>query len=353
MSSGSSLPEHVPEPMKMIPYVAAPARSRTALACEKCRERKTKCSGEHPACKRCKTRGLVCVYGPRDSKGRYQSAFVVPQSQSSSPLQSSTPMPETCRPYALHSDISERSSRSSEQAISSGPYSSRDGMDFWSSSQPSQNQAMDRNFQNPPAQYQYERQWPRPPFGPPMSSTPFQTDFTSSHPSMDFSNVGETTPLSHSNYPVTLNHPDIRGHRRGHQQQLSASSMSSMSSGGSMPSTPTVMGYPIPQPLLKSDRGFGSDGAFVGTYTSVPTDSDLVSPASYQIDGYQFSGEYPGHQDSVGVTSHRSSDTSMVGQPHRSYMSHPGIAQNRSHTSTSSLDGALDPSYRSSSRTLF
>ncbi|KAG6818703.1 hypothetical protein H0H93_002648 [Arthromyces matolae] len=37
-------------------------RLRTAQACEKCRARKAKCSGEHPTCKRCFTRGLVCEY---------------------------------------------------------------------------------------------------------------------------------------------------------------------------------------------------------------------------------------------------------------------------------------------------
>ncbi|KAJ4496584.1 hypothetical protein C8R41DRAFT_263916 [Lentinula lateritia] len=37
-------------------------RLRTAQACEKCRTRKAKCSGEHPSCKRCSNRGLVCEY---------------------------------------------------------------------------------------------------------------------------------------------------------------------------------------------------------------------------------------------------------------------------------------------------
>ncbi|KAF6752037.1 hypothetical protein DFP72DRAFT_1134412, partial [Ephemerocybe angulata] len=37
-------------------------RLRTAQACEKCRTRKAKCSGDHPSCKRCINRGLVCEY---------------------------------------------------------------------------------------------------------------------------------------------------------------------------------------------------------------------------------------------------------------------------------------------------
>ncbi|KAF8884153.1 hypothetical protein BD779DRAFT_793751 [Infundibulicybe gibba] len=52
-------------------------RLRTAQACEKCRTRKAKCSGEHPSCKRCINRGLVCEYakegrvrGPNKVKSR-------------------------------------------------------------------------------------------------------------------------------------------------------------------------------------------------------------------------------------------------------------------------------------------
>ncbi|TDL24940.1 hypothetical protein BD410DRAFT_785684 [Rickenella mellea] len=44
-------------------------RQRTSQACEKCRERKTKCSGTRPVCKRCSDRGLCCVYAS-DSKSR-------------------------------------------------------------------------------------------------------------------------------------------------------------------------------------------------------------------------------------------------------------------------------------------
>ncbi|KAI6032672.1 hypothetical protein F5J12DRAFT_795834 [Pisolithus orientalis] len=44
-----------------------PPRLRTAQACEKCRVRKAKCSGEHPACQRCLLRGLACIYA---SEGR-------------------------------------------------------------------------------------------------------------------------------------------------------------------------------------------------------------------------------------------------------------------------------------------
>ncbi|KAH9931328.1 uncharacterized protein B0H18DRAFT_1209003 [Fomitopsis serialis] len=39
-------------------------RLRTAQACEKCRARKAKCSGEHPSCQRCRSRGLLCEYAP-------------------------------------------------------------------------------------------------------------------------------------------------------------------------------------------------------------------------------------------------------------------------------------------------
>ncbi|KAJ7172023.1 hypothetical protein C8R46DRAFT_1257721 [Mycena filopes] len=40
----------------------AAARQRTTEACDKCRSRKTKCSGDHPVCERCTARGLLCHY---------------------------------------------------------------------------------------------------------------------------------------------------------------------------------------------------------------------------------------------------------------------------------------------------
>ncbi|KAJ7881386.1 hypothetical protein B0H14DRAFT_3129116 [Mycena olivaceomarginata] len=52
-------------------------RLRTAQACDKCRARKAKCSGEHPSCARCLARGLPCAYakegrvrGPNKTKSR-------------------------------------------------------------------------------------------------------------------------------------------------------------------------------------------------------------------------------------------------------------------------------------------
>ncbi|KAJ7262830.1 hypothetical protein C8J57DRAFT_1630519 [Mycena rebaudengoi] len=53
-------------------------RLRTAQACEKCRTRKAKCSGEDSACPRCLARGLVCEYARegrvRKPKGRAHSS---------------------------------------------------------------------------------------------------------------------------------------------------------------------------------------------------------------------------------------------------------------------------------------
>lgn len=40
-----------------------PERARTSHACEPCRERKTKCDGERPSCRRCLHTGTVCHYG--------------------------------------------------------------------------------------------------------------------------------------------------------------------------------------------------------------------------------------------------------------------------------------------------
>ncbi|PFH54237.1 hypothetical protein AMATHDRAFT_44769 [Amanita thiersii Skay4041] len=50
--------------------IIASGRQRTSQACDKCRERKTKCSGERPVCKRCTTRGLICTYSSREPRSR-------------------------------------------------------------------------------------------------------------------------------------------------------------------------------------------------------------------------------------------------------------------------------------------
>ncbi|KAM6493618.1 hypothetical protein JOM56_009979 [Amanita muscaria] len=46
------------------------SRQRTPQACDKCRERKTKCSGDRPVCKRCTARGLICTYSCREPRSR-------------------------------------------------------------------------------------------------------------------------------------------------------------------------------------------------------------------------------------------------------------------------------------------
>ncbi|KIL65272.1 hypothetical protein M378DRAFT_10904 [Amanita muscaria Koide BX008] len=63
-------------------------RLRTAQACEKCRTRKAKCSGEHPTCKRCQTRGLICEYakegrvrGPNKLKSKAAASLEDQQQQ--------------------------------------------------------------------------------------------------------------------------------------------------------------------------------------------------------------------------------------------------------------------------------
>ncbi|KAG7092925.1 hypothetical protein E1B28_009230 [Marasmius oreades] len=64
-----------------IPYLVTAARCRTPVACDKCRERKTKCSGEKPVCDRCSSRGLICIYASRDAKRRVHSQTPGPSSR--------------------------------------------------------------------------------------------------------------------------------------------------------------------------------------------------------------------------------------------------------------------------------
>lgn len=54
--------KHVPIARQKTGY-ERPERARTSHACEPCRERKTKCDGERPACRRCVHTGTNCHYG--------------------------------------------------------------------------------------------------------------------------------------------------------------------------------------------------------------------------------------------------------------------------------------------------
>ncbi|KAF8436197.1 hypothetical protein L210DRAFT_2473461 [Boletus edulis BED1] len=49
-------------------------RIRTAQACNKCRVRKAKCSGERPICERCRIHGLVCQYPIEERTRRWSRA---------------------------------------------------------------------------------------------------------------------------------------------------------------------------------------------------------------------------------------------------------------------------------------
>ncbi|KAJ7217064.1 hypothetical protein GGX14DRAFT_601899 [Mycena pura] len=65
-------------------------RRRAMQACDKCRYRKTKCSGDHPVCGRCAVRGLVCHYSGgervrRLAKARLQTAASSPAFDSNFP----------------------------------------------------------------------------------------------------------------------------------------------------------------------------------------------------------------------------------------------------------------------------
>ncbi|KNZ78450.1 Xylanolytic transcriptional activator xlnR [Termitomyces sp. J132] len=79
-----------PEPEQAPPGRPTPSeRQRTVQACDKCRERKTKCSGEHPVCQRCTTRGLICQYSSREPRTRGPSKARLRNAISSADLRSS------------------------------------------------------------------------------------------------------------------------------------------------------------------------------------------------------------------------------------------------------------------------
>ncbi|KDR81716.1 hypothetical protein GALMADRAFT_135123 [Galerina marginata CBS 339.88] len=79
MAEGSNAPCKKSENLKEDPVaqftgarsvVPPSVRQRTSQACDKCRERKTKCSGHRPVCLRCTNRGLICEYSIRETRTR-------------------------------------------------------------------------------------------------------------------------------------------------------------------------------------------------------------------------------------------------------------------------------------------
>ncbi|KZV96174.1 hypothetical protein EXIGLDRAFT_705969 [Exidia glandulosa HHB12029] len=88
-------PAHIPFWLGKPP----PGRQRTNQACEKCRDRKTKCTGERPTCHRCAMRGLQCEYasehrvrGP--TKNRKRNAASVDLTSSGPPVSPTFSTPE-------------------------------------------------------------------------------------------------------------------------------------------------------------------------------------------------------------------------------------------------------------------
>ncbi|OQO12147.1 hypothetical protein B0A48_02787 [Cryoendolithus antarcticus] len=64
--------------------MADPAGARRRAACDECRSKKLKCTGEQPACMRCVREGVTCLYSPQKAMGRPRKR------QRSQPLETNT-----------------------------------------------------------------------------------------------------------------------------------------------------------------------------------------------------------------------------------------------------------------------
>ncbi|KAI6169640.1 hypothetical protein EDD17DRAFT_22180 [Pisolithus thermaeus] len=105
-----------------------PPRLRTAQACEKCRVRKAKCSGEHPACQRCLLRGLVCIYAPEGrirgpTKPKVKPLTVVSPPESRSTRRSTNRSSSNGSSSSTTSPTSSVSVSSQSQSLASSPVS--------------------------------------------------------------------------------------------------------------------------------------------------------------------------------------------------------------------------------------
>ncbi|KAI9296288.1 hypothetical protein K502DRAFT_289711, partial [Neoconidiobolus thromboides FSU 785] len=55
---------------------SANKRSRARQACEPCRKKKTKCSGDYPKCSNCTVHGFECVYVAIEKRRGPQKGYV-------------------------------------------------------------------------------------------------------------------------------------------------------------------------------------------------------------------------------------------------------------------------------------
>ena len=53
------------------------SKRRVSRACDPCREQKTKCSGQRPACQRCRESGIACLYTDRKRERAARSSGIV------------------------------------------------------------------------------------------------------------------------------------------------------------------------------------------------------------------------------------------------------------------------------------
>ncbi|KAK0470759.1 hypothetical protein IW261DRAFT_927263 [Armillaria novae-zelandiae] len=192
-------------------------RLRTAQACEKCRTRKAKCSGEHPSCKRCLTRGLICRYAPEGRvRGPNKPKKSVASPDGASPPSSQNQNSRQCRPGSSGSpstshtamEISSRQSTSSITTelrpvpVATPPYRSHNR-------RPSLSLSTNRSSRPRPPNLELDTM--SSPIGMPIDgnemplssvSAPSQT-FPSSQPMGDYSRVRPMLSLSDDERPQT------------------------------------------------------------------------------------------------------------------------------------------------------
>lgn len=74
------LRRHTDDPLAPPSSNSSENKHRVSHACEPCRQRKTKCSGERPVCKHCEDFRITCIYADskRDRTKRYVSDRVIP-----------------------------------------------------------------------------------------------------------------------------------------------------------------------------------------------------------------------------------------------------------------------------------
>ncbi|KAH8827347.1 hypothetical protein DL96DRAFT_1681129 [Flagelloscypha sp. PMI_526] len=317
-SQDASAQSSVQQLLESAPQIASP-RQRTANACTKCRERKTKCSGDKPICQRCAARGLVCVY-TKELKHRQGSSMSRAGPSQSSLASPSGSWQDTKRPerHARHPSIQSYShrpplttqvARFQTNQHASQPNSPVESVPSpWSLPfTPSAGTAQSASPTSSAAAYLQPG-----PYNPATIADNLSSRY---HASGDPRRVKSLTLLQHNAY-IAYAHPELRSMEPYGTQNLTSTStnegMHSPQSQHNFVANYQAWGWqPNPQTIPQSVSSWsrhphttGSNHSDSGSTASLDSLGEPISPSSPTPNASQYMSSYPGSTTFSSIPSH-------------------------------------------------